>query len=179
MPPSTPRFPACRPLLAAVLGVACLPALAADPAPEIKRPPATPQAVGVEHTVRQIPEACALITGQFTGQAAEPYKFNVARTSPTCQPRARLVDAAKAKASAASGWILNDVVRVPSAACPSLQGVLHVWRKPAEAGPPQLDAQGRARIYLKDSTDAAKAGRLASIPQFAIATGVEGKPCGQ
>jgi hypothetical protein len=50
-----------------------LPAMAADPTPEIHRDPATPQPVGVLHTLRQIPEACARIQGQFTGDAANPY----------------------------------------------------------------------------------------------------------
>lgn len=178
-----PRFNLLARQLPHLIGLsiagACLPALAADPTPEIQRPAATPQAVGVQHTVRQIPEACALIVGQFTGQASNPYTFNVSRTSPTCQARARLVNADKAKPSTAGGWIFNDIVRVPSAECPSLSAVLRVWRKPAESGPPKLDAQGRARIYLKDSTDAAKAGQLAAVPQFAIAMGTEGTPCGQ
>ena len=89
-------------MMRSVLSVALLlsaPAFAADPAPEITRPAGTPQANGVVHTLRQIPEACARIEGVFTGQAADPYKFSVVRTSPNCQPRARFVDAAKAKPS--------------------------------------------------------------------------------
>ena len=87
---------------------------ASEPVPEIKRDAATPQAVGALHTLRGIPEACARLEGQFTGDPAQPYRFDVVRTSPNCQARARFVDAAKAKPSAASGWILNDVIRVPS-----------------------------------------------------------------
>ena len=161
-----------------LLLVCALPLGAAEPKPEIVRPAASPQAVGAVHTLRTIPEACARIEGQFTGQAAQPYKFAVARTSPNCQPRARLVDATRARPSAASGWIFNDLIRVPSAACATQQAVVRIWRKPADAVPPKLDAQGRSRIYLKDATDRAKAGGP-SVPVYAAAMAVEGKACGR
>lgn len=152
-------------------------AFAADPAPEIKRGASTPQAVGAVHTLRQIPEACARIEGAFTGQAAEPYKFAVVRTSQNCQPRARFVDAAKAKPSEATGWKFNDLIRVPSAACASQQAVVRVWRKPVDQTI-KLDGQGQSRIYLKDSKEAAAAGKIAAMPMFAAAMSVEGKACG-
>lgn len=155
-----------------------LPALAADPTPEIQRPAASPQALGAVHTLRQIPEACARVEGQFTGQAALPYKFAVVRTSPNCQPRARFVDAAKAQPSLAAGWKFNDVIRVPSAACPSQQAVVRVWRKPADVAPPKLDGQGQARLYLADEKAKAAANQLAAVPMFAAAMTVEGKACG-
>jgi hypothetical protein len=164
------------PFLSGVALACALPASAAEPKPEIERPAAAPQAVGAVHTLRTIPEACARIEGQFTGQSADPYKFAVARTSASCQPRARLVDASKAKPSAASGWIFNDLIRVPSAACTTQQAVVRIWRKPADATPPKLDAQGRSRIYLKDAADRARAG-APSIPVYAAAMSVEGKPC--
>lgn len=154
-----------------------LPGLASEPTPEIKRPVGTPQAVGVVHTLRQIPEACARIEGQFTGQATDPYKFAVVRSSANCQARARFVDAAKAKPSEKGGWKFNDLVRVPSAACPSQLAVVRIWRKPAEGAPPELDAQGRSRIYLKESVDAAKKGDLAAVPMYAAAMSLEGKAC--
>ena len=96
-------------VLTATLAVAVvLPTFAAEPQPEIKRPgAATAQAVGAVHTIRQIPEACARFEGMFTGDAAQPYRFSVVRTSAQCQPRARLLDAAKAKPDTASGWLLN------------------------------------------------------------------------
>src|SRR3546814_11204430 len=81
-----------RPLLPLLL-LAALPAFAADPVPEITRPAATPQANGVVHTLRQIPEACARITSAFTGQAVEPYKIAVDRTSSNCPPLTRVVEA--------------------------------------------------------------------------------------
>ena len=60
-------------------------AFAADPVPEIQRSGTVPaQPAGSVHTLRQIPEACARLEGAFTGQAAEPYKFAVVRSSPWC-----------------------------------------------------------------------------------------------
>lgn len=163
-------------LIAPALLLAALPAFAADPAPEISRPAATPQPDGVVHTLRQIPEACARIEGAFTGQAAEPYRFAVVRTSPNCQPRARFVDFDKARPSEAAGWKFNDLIRVPSAACPSQQAVVRVWRKPVAVGQ-ALDGQGQSRIYLEEAKQAAAAGRTAAIPMFAAQMQVEGKAC--
>jgi len=153
-------------------------AMAADTAPEIQRQPATPQPVGVLHTLRTIPEACARMEGRFTGDAKSPYAFAVVRTGERCQARAKLADAATAKPSAANGWILNDVIRVPAAACAAQQAVVRIWHKPAGSAVPKMDAQGRARVYLKDGLDAADAGKLGAIPQYAVAMAVEGKGCG-
>ena len=163
-------------LLCAGLLVA-LNASAADQTPEIQRQPAAPQAVGTTHTLRTIPEACARLEGRFTGDRTTPYAFAAVRTSDRCQPRARLVDAANAKASVANGWKLNDVIRVPSAACPSQQAVVRIWRQPGAAAPPKLDAQGRSRIYLKEGLEAARHGQLAAMPVFAAAMSLEGLPC--
>lgn len=162
---------------AGVAAAVAAPALAADPAPEIRRAPVPPQAVGVAHTLRTIPEACARLQGEFSGEAAAPYRFAVVRTSPGCQPRARLVDAAHAQPSPASGWILNDLIRVPSAACATRQAVVRVWRHPTAVAPPALDPQGRSRIYLQESLQRAKAGRLAPLPAYAISMQVEGTAC--
>lgn len=163
---------------ALLLAAALLPlaASAADPKPEIQRPAAAPQANGVAHTLRQIPEACARIEGMFTGDAAQPYKFAVVRTSPNCQPRARFVDAAKAKPSLEAGWKFNDLIRVPSAACPQQQAVVRIWRKPVDQTQ-QPDGQGQTRIYLQESKLAAAAGKLAPVPMYAAEMGVVGKSC--
>ena len=161
---------------AAMLAAAAWPA-GAGTQPEVARKPATPQAVGALHSLRTIPEACVRLQGRFTGDAADPYRFEAVRTSPACQPRAVVQDAAKAKPSAASGWILNDRISVPEAGCPGLRAVATVWRRPASGAPPALDAQGRSRIYLKQAMSDAKAGRLAALPAYAVATKVEGKPC--
>jgi len=175
---ATHRSPSSRQaLVLAALAAASFGAGAADPRPEVERPPATPQAVGVLHALRTIPEACTRLQGKFTGDAADPYRFEAVRTSPACQARALVQDAAKAKPSTASGWILNDRIRVPEAGCPALQAVATVWRRPASANPPVLDAQGRSRIYLEESMRKAQAGKLAALPAYAIDVAVEGKPC--
>ena len=150
---------------------------AADTKPEIQRDPAPPQAVGVTHTLRTIPEACVRLEGRFTDDESQPYAFAAVPTSARCQPRARLADATSAKASVANGWLLNDLVRVPNASCPSQQAVVRVWRQDIRATPPKLDAQGRSRIYLKDGLAAARQGQLAAVPVFATVMTLEGKAC--
>ena len=162
------------PLLAACLLVAG-PVHAAEPAPEIPRAVAAPQAVGVVHSLRQIPEACARLEGAFTGDTAHPYRYAPVRTSPQCQPRARFVDAAKVNPSTSNGWLLNDLIRVPNAACTSQQAVVRVWRKPVEKAAPKLDAQGKARIYLQDSKQQAQSGQVAPVTMFAAQMAVEGR----
>ncbi len=171
-----------RPSVAAPLIATCLlalaPARAAEPAPEIQRPPAKAQVMGVVHSLRQIPEACARLEGAFTGDAAQPYRYAPVRTSPQCQPRARFVDFDKAQPSIAAGWKLNDVIRVPNASCPSQQAVVRVWRKPGSATPPAADGQGQSRIYLQDAKQqAAGAATAASLTLFAARLDVEGKGC--
>ena len=164
------------PFVLALSVLAPLPAWAAEPVPELQRPVASAQPVGALHTLRQIPEACARLQGAFTGDAAQPYRFEVVRISESCQPRARFVDFDQARPSEAAGWKLNDVIRVPSAACPAQQAVVQVWRKPAGAAP-QLDGQGQSRIYLEEAKQQAAAGRIAQLPMFAARTEVEGKAC--
>ncbi len=150
---------------------------AADLKPEIQRKPAAAQQVGAAHTLRVIPEACVRLEGRFTGLPATPYKFAAVRTSERCQARAKMVDAAGAKASATTGWVLNDEIRVPSAACSTQQAVISIWRKDAKAVPPKLDAQGRSRIYLKDGLDAARQGDLGAIPVYAAGMAMQGTAC--
>lgn len=166
---------ACLALVSAAAGPAVH---AAEPAPEIQRKPGAPQAANALHTLRQIPEACARLEGMFTGNAADPYKFAVVRTSPNCQPRARFADYAKAKPSVAGGWKFNDLIQVPSAACPSQKAMVRVWRKPADVAPPKLDAQGRSRLYLKEMQAAAKQGGYQELPMYAAQMKVEGNACG-
>ncbi|WP_241093709.1 hypothetical protein [Xanthomonas sp.] len=158
------------------LACAPWPALAADPVPELQRPAGTAQAVGVVHTIRQIPEACVRFEGVYTGDAAKPYSFSAVRTSPTCQPRAKLVDFAQAKPSEAAGWKFNDLIRVPSAACPSQQAVVRVWRKPV-ASKPELDGQGQSRIYLEEAKKQAAAGKIPQVTLFTAQMTMEGSAC--
>lgn len=143
--------------------------------PGVERPLGTPQANGAMHLVRAIPEACAWLEGTFTGDAANPYKFTPVRSSPTCQPRARFVDAAKAQPSEAKGWKLSDVIRIPSKDCPALQAVVKVWHKSGGGQPMALDAQGRARIYLKDAKQVAQ--QAPPPAMFAAQVKVEGVAC--
>ena len=161
-------------LMLAVLAPA-LPALAAE-APELQRAVGAPQAVGAVHTLRQIPEACARLEGAFTGQAAEPYRFSAVRTSEQCQPRARFVDYSKAQPSADKGWKLNDVIRVPNAACPAQQAVVRVWRLPVNNAQ-ALDGQGQSRIYLEEARKQAAAGKIPQVTMFAAQLQMEGKAC--
>ena len=149
----------------------------ADAAPEITRGAITAQAVGALHTLRQIPEACTRIEGVFTGDATSPYRHAFVRTSANCQARARFVDAAQARPSTASGWILNDVLRVPRADCPAQQAVVRVWRRPVDQASAR-DGQGQARIYLDEARRSAAAGTMAAVPMFSAEMTVEGAGCG-
>lgn len=164
-------------LTAALAASVVVSAQAADPTPEIRRDAAKPQATGAPHTLRQIPEACARLEGMFTGDAAQPYKFAVVRTSPNCQPRARFVDAAKVRPSEAAGWKFNDRISVPNASCATQQAVVRVWRRPANATPPKLDGQGQSRIYLEESRKQAEANKLAAVTTYAASMALEGVPC--
>lgn len=147
--------------------------------PEIKREMGTPQADNAVHTLRTIPEACARIEGKFTGATDKPYAIAAVKTNPACQARARLVDAGKVGAKEGPGWILNDVIKVPSKACPSQTAVVSVYRQNIKQEAYKLDAQGRARVYVdKDAQKAyTAADKKRVIPTFAVATGVEGKSC--
>lgn len=143
--------------------------------PEIQRPPGTAQATGAVHTVRQIPEACTRIEGRFTGQADAPYDMQLVRTDARCQPRAALLDFAQVQPGK-DGWRLNDRIRIPAAACPGQQAVVEVWRRPVEQ-PMTRDGQGQLRVYLGEARQQAEAGKLASLPAFAVNLAMEGKPC--
>lgn len=167
------------PLFAAAMSLSVsLPSFASDATPEITRPVGAPQAPGAVHTLRGIPEACTRLEGAFTDDAVKPYMFHAVPTSANCQPRARFVEADQAKPSAKNGWVLNDVIRVPSAACPAQQAVVSVWRHPADSAvPPKLDPQGKSRIYLADGVAKAKAHALSPIPLYAASMAVDGKAC--
>jgi hypothetical protein len=166
-------------LVAAALSLsASLPAFAADATPEITRPVGAPQAIGNIHTLRGIPEACTRLEGAFTGDATKPYLFHAVQTSANCQPRARFMEAETVKPTTKAGWILNDVIRVPSAACPAQQAVVSVWRHPADSAvPPRLDPQGKSRIYLAEGVAKAKAHALSPIAMYTATMAVEGKAC--
>lgn len=158
--------------------LAALPAtvFAATAKPEIERPAAGAQADGAVHTVRQIPEACTRIEGRFTGDAAAPYDMQLLRTSPQCQPRAAFLDSAKVNPGEATGWKLNELVRIPSATCSTQRALIEVWRKPA-GQQVTLDGQGQNRVYLEDAKAQAAAGRLAALPAYSARLKIEGAAC--
>lgn len=162
-------------VLSMVLAMSPLAAVAATQ-PEVQRPPATAQAVGALHTVRQIPEACIRIEGRFTGQAGAPYELRRVRTRAQCQPRAALLDFAEARPNEAGGWKLNDRIGIPAAGCPGQQAVVEVWRRPVEQPLPR-DGQGQVRVYLGEARQQAAAGKLASLPAYAVQLRMEGAPC--
>lgn len=166
-----------KPAFALMLSVMLpLPVWAAVPKAEMERPQAAPQRDGMVHTVRQIPEACTRIEGRFTGDAATPYDMQLRRSSPQCQARAVFLDFAKVTPRVASGWKLNEVVRIPSASCSSQLAVVEVWRKPA-GQQVSLDGQGKNRVYLEDAKAQAAAGRLAALPAYAVHVTLQGTSC--
>ena len=126
--------------------------------PEIQREPASPQPVGQLHTLRTIPEACVRLQGQFTGAAEAPYRFEAVQGG-RCAQRAVYVEASGLKQvpTTESGWILNDRIRVPRADAPACIAVIDIWRRPGDATPPKLDAQGRSRLYLDKPQHTARA----------------------
>ncbi|MGB3392389.1 MAG: hypothetical protein WA956_01345 [Stenotrophomonas sp.] len=152
-----------------------VPLAAAAHEPEIQRPPATAQAVGALHTVRQVPEACIRIEGRFSGRGDAPYDMRLVRTGRQCQPRATWLDFAEVTPGE-GGWKLNDRIRVPAADCPGQQAVVEVWRRQAEQ-PLARDGQGQVRVYLGEARQQADAGRLAALPAFAVKMAVQGTPC--
>lgn len=154
---------------------AALPAARAQ-SPEIQREAYPAQAPGKVHTIRIIPEVCAYLQGSFTADPGAPYRYGAARTGKRCQARAQLVDPAKVQPSARAGWILNDLIRIPNAACPAQVAAIRVWRKPANNAP-QLDGEGRPRIYLEDAKRQAAAGKIAPLPQYAAMLTMEGRAC--
>lgn len=166
-----------RLLMWSALLLPAIPAMALS-TPEIERPVGTAQANNVVHTVRQIPEACTRIEGHFTGKPQSPYAMQLERTSPQCQPRAEFQDAENAMPSEASGWKLNDVVRIPSASCTGQMAVVEVWRKPV-AQTVALDGQGKLRVYLEDSKHQAAAGKLAALPAYSARLQLQGASCTQ
>lgn len=172
----TETTPRPRPAMA-LFAALTLPVLAAGPRPEIVRATGAPQVAGAVHTVRGIPEACTRLEGLFTGRPDRPYRLTAVRTDPACRPRARFVDFARVQPAPAEGWRLNDLIRVPSAACPSLHAVVRVWRRPG-ATPPPPGAQGGVRVYLQE------AGRQAVrdpsvVSMYAAELVLEGRHCGR
>lgn len=164
----------CLPLL----GLAGLPAAsAATPAaPEVRRDAPLPaQATGAAHTLRIIPETCHFLRGVFTGEPQTPYRVDAVARGGACQPRARIGRAEAAPGGA--GWVLNDVLQVPHASCPSFTATVRIWRRSGGNAPPAQDAQGRARLYLQDEKQRAQRGALAQLGEYVYVVAGEGVAC--
>lgn len=165
-------------LLAVLAAAAAVAApLRAQTTVSVQEQTGAPQAVGAAHTVRIIPEACTRLEGVFTGDAAAPYRIQAVQTSPACQPRARYVDPAQARPSAAGGWVARTVTRIPQAGCPARQAVVRVWHKPVQQDLAR-DAQGKVRIYLQDAQKQAAAGQLRALPEYSAQLEVARASCG-
>lgn len=162
-------------LLAVLVAVAAVAAPLQAQAPQRERT-GTPQATGALHTVRTIPEACTRLEGMYTGDPAQPYRLQPVDTAPGCRQRARYVDPAQARPDAGAGWVLDDLVRVPDAACPQRQALVRVWRKPVDQTL-ELDGQGRVRIYLQDAQKQAAAGQMRELPEYSAQLELAGR-CG-
>lgn len=146
---------------AALLACASV-AVAADPAPLRQRPPASAQADGAEHTLRQIPEACVRLQGRFGG--ATGYRLQALRSAPGCQPRARFAAPGSVQPDPAAGWQLDERIVVPSASRPGCRAELAVWKRPAGAA--SRDGQGQVRVYLDQGRRDAAAGSLPALAQW-------------
>lgn len=160
------------------LGLLLVPALVlASPAavPERERH-APPQPRQVPHTLRQIPEACTRLEGSFSDDPAHPYSLQAVRTRPDCQPRAQFHDAASVQPSAAAGWVLNEVIRVPADGCGQV-AMVEVWRLPAGSVAGR-DGQGQQRVYLEQARQQAGAGQLARLPAWSARVAVQGSCSG-
>lgn len=117
--------------------------------PEIARGPAKAQAVGVAHTLRNVPEACVRLEGQFGAAPAVPYAVTL-QAQRGCTPRARFDARVGGAAPVGEGWILNDVLRVPRADRADCVASISLWRHPGALAPIEQDGQRRVRMYLDE-----------------------------
>ena len=163
-----------------LLGLACVLATGAssatsDPAPEIQRAPYLAQVDGAVTTLRIIPEACMRLEGRYTGDRGRPFALSTSPSSARCLPHARLVDAAGVHPASGRGWVLNDVIRVPSARCQGQWAQVQVWRESTGDAVPTRDAQGRVRVYLHDAMS--PAARARPLPRFVAQLVMQGRDC--
>ena len=138
------------------------------------RPVVQPQPDGVLHTLRQIPEACVRLQGQFTGQAQQPYALQVVPTTTSC-PRRAVFAGASAQAPAEPGWQPVEQLRVPSAGCPGMVLVLQLWQLPGQVRRLPADGQGRERVYLEQVRATPAADSRALLPQWRASWQVQGQ----
>ena len=138
------------------------------------RPAASPQADGVAHTLRQIPEACIRLQGMFSGRADHPYALQAVPTQERCPRRAVFAGIADAP-QADEGWQLDEQIVVPSAACPALRMTLSLWRHPGQVRKAERDGQGQVRVYVEQARQAADGAEQATLPQWRASWQVQGR----
>lgn len=163
----------CLPLLALT---ACPVVFAASlSTPEVRRDgPLPAQPADLAHTLRIIPETCHYLRGRFTGDARAPYVVDAVARGGRCQARARLRAVA---APPGEGWLLNDALRVPHAACPGFEAMVTIWRRSGDNLPPARDAQGRARLYLQDEKQRAERSALERLGEYVYLVTTDGVRC--
>jgi len=146
--------------------LAAVPAVRAadqEPAPEISRAAASPQANGQAHTLRTIPEACLRLQGEFTGDPAAPLPLPAGahqRRLPGPGAGGRRAQGRRARRRLDP----QRRIRVPAPRAPASRP----WSRLApgrEAKAPALDAQGKSRIYLEEGWTGRRraAGGLAGV----------------
>ena len=171
-----PTRPAAMPVAMVALLMVVQPVAAGTGGSQVasQRPAVQPQPDGVLHTLRQIPEACVRLQGQFTGQAQQPYALQVVETSLTC-PRRAVFTGVSAQAPGEPGWQPVEQLRVPSARCPGMVRVLDLWQLPGQVRRLPVDGQGRERVYLEQARATPAADSRALLPQWRASWQVQGQ----
>lgn len=161
-------------MVALLMAVQPVAAAAAGTQAANPRPAVQPQPDGGLHTLRQIPEACVRLQGQFTGLAQQPYALQVVPTSASC-PRRAVFAGVSTQAPAVPGWQPVEQLRVPSARCPGMVLVLQLWQLPGQVRRLPADAQGRERVYLEQVRATPAADSRALLPQWRASWQVQGQ----
>lgn len=164
-------------LLSSASGLSLLVALsaaAAAPQARPQRSPASPQADGVAHTLRQIPEACVRLQGAFTGRAEQPYALQAVPTHERCPRRAVFAGIGDAPA-ASEGWQLDEQIVVPSSACPGMAMQLSMWHRQGQVQAAGRDGQGQVRVYLDQLQQGQTARAPSALPQWRASWQVQGR----
>lgn len=107
---------------------------------------AHPQALGLRHTIRQIPEACVRLEGVFTDSKTTPYNVDVVPISNRCQPRAQFVPYS-ARSCKSGQWKTQSQIHIPRADCSLCSATITVFTCP-NSPPHWQDGRGNIRIYL-------------------------------
>ena len=158
----------------AMLGMALGQPLCAQSAEPLRtRPIGSAQADGQLHTLRTIPEACVRLQGQFGGP--DGYALAAVPSAPGCQPRAQFRGVDSIDPDPAAGWLLDEIVRVPSARCPQQMLRLELWTLPVAPVQAPRDGQGQVRIYLEQAQQGRAAGAALQRAQWTARWGLDGR----